>query len=122
MYVALGLSLLLAILGAVGIASPERLVALLRRLQTTGGLYGIAGLRFVLGAALLLVAPESKAPDLVRLFGIIAIVAGIATPFFGLERFRRITDWWESQGEFFLRVWAVFPLVLGLYLAWAVAP
>lgn len=114
--------LFVAALGALGLAAPARLIALVRRVQTRDGLYAIAGLRLVLGVSLLSVASASRAPDLLRALGVIAIVAAVVTPFFGLARFGKLLDWWASQGNLLIRVWALAPLALGLTLTWAVLP
>ena len=61
-YLAIGIGVLIAGLGALGVASPERLIAILRRYETPGGLRVSAVVRVVLGVALFLAAPTSKAP------------------------------------------------------------
>lgn len=63
-YLALGLSLFIAVMGALGVVSPARLFWVLRQYQTPGGLYIAAAIRVVLGVALFLAAPMSKAPDM----------------------------------------------------------
>jgi len=119
-YLVLGLSLFVAAMGALAIASPGRLLALIRRVQTPAGLYGAAALRLALGVALLLVAPTSKAPDLLRFFGMLAVAAALITPVVGLARWGKLVDWWWGQGNLVIRAWGAIPLGLGLYLAWAV--
>jgi hypothetical protein len=119
-YTALGFSLFIAAMGALGVASPARLFSILRTLQTPAGLYGSGAIRVLLGVVLLLVAPTSKAPDFLRIFGVIAVAAGIATPLVGLERVGKVMEWWIAKPGPVLRAWAAFPLALGLYLAWAV--
>ena len=57
-----------------------------------------------------------------RLLGVVIIVIGGITPFFGLERFRRLLDWWSAQGSAFVRGWAVLALLFGLSLAYALVP
>ena len=121
-YVALGISVLIAALGALGIISPARLLAFVRRVQTPGGVYVAAALRLVLGVVLLLVAPASKAPDLLRVIGVLAVAAALSTPFVGLARWRRLVEWGWGQGSLVVRAWAAIPLALGLYVAWAVLP
>lgn len=120
--VALIFSLLVAAVGALGVASPSQLLDLVRRFQTTAGLYVAAGLRIVFGAALFLAAPGSRAPELIRVLGAFVFVAGVITPLFGLERFRRLLAWWSAQGAAFVRGWAAVVLLLGLLLAYAVVP
>ncbi len=121
-WLALVLSLFIAALGALGVVSPSRLVGVVRYFQTPAGLYFAAALRVVLGVALFFAAPTSRAPELIRILGIVIIVAGVITPFFGLERFRKLLDWWFARGSIFLRAWAAIALALGLLLAYAVVP
>lgn len=120
--VALILSLFIAALGGLGVASPSRLLGVVRSFQTPAGLYYAAGLRVVLGTALFFAAPDSRAPGLLRVLGVFVIVAGVITPFFGLERYRRLLEWWSLQGPVFVRVWAACALLFGLLLTYAVAP
>jgi hypothetical protein len=121
-YVALGISVFIAALGALGVASPARLFSVLRRNETPAALYVWAAVRLVLGVALFLVAPRSRAPDLIRIVGVIAVAAGVITPVLGLARIGRVIDWWSAQRTIVLRVWAAFGLALGLFLVWAVVP
>jgi hypothetical protein len=93
-----------------------------RSIQTPIGLYFAAGLRVLLGVALLFAAPPSRAPGLIYIVGVFIIVIGVITPFFGLERFRRLVDWWSVQGSAFVRGWAVLALLFGLSLAYAIVP
>ncbi len=117
--IALGLSLFVAALGAVGMVSPMRLLGVARHFQSPAGLCAAAALRVVLGVALVFAAPTSRAPGVVRILGIIILVAGVITPLFGVERSRRLLDWWSTRGPAFMRVWAGFALVFGLLLAYA---
>jgi hypothetical protein len=118
--VALVLSLFVAVLGATGILSPKRLLGFVRHFQRPAGLYVAAILRVVFGVALFLTAPTSLSPEVIRVLGIITFVSGLVTPLFGLDRFRRILNWWSARGPVFQRVWAGFALAFGLFLAYAV--
>ena len=120
--VALIICLLASAFGALGIASPSRLLGVVRYLQTPMGLYFAAGIRVLLGVALIIAAPTSRAPGLIYILGVFIIVVGVITPFFGLARFRRLLDWWSAQGSAFIRGWAVLALVFGLSLAYAIVP
>ena len=120
--VALVLSLFVAAVGALGVVSPAKLLGLVRRFQSPAGLYGAAVFRILLGAALFVSATASRAPGTVRVAGAIIFVSGLVTPFFGVERFTRILDWWSTRGPVFLRIWAGFALAIGLLLSFAVSP
>jgi hypothetical protein len=118
--VALIICLLIAAVGALGVISPSRLLGVLRHAQSRAGLYAGSAVRVVLGVALFLASPTSRAPELIRILGVVLIVAGLITPFIGLKRFRRLLDWFQAQGSAFVRVWAIVALALGLSLAYAV--
>ena len=117
--VAIILSAVVAGMGVVGVASPAQLLAIVRKFQTPNGLYAAMGIRLVLGLALFLAAPGSRAPGVLQILGIVIMVAGLITPMFGLERFRRLLDWWSAQGLGFIRVWAACAMAFGLYLIYA---
>ena len=53
---------------------------------TPAGLYAIAVLRVAIGLLFVLAAPSSRAPRTLRVLGLIVIVAGLATPWFGVAR------------------------------------
>jgi hypothetical protein len=121
-YLAIGLCLFIAVFGAVGVVSPRRLFSILGNIQTPAGLYFASAFRVVLGVLLFLLAPSSKAPDFIRIFGVVAVVAGVVTPLVGLERVGRIMEWWTAKPDAVLRLWAAFALSLGLSLVWALLP
>lgn len=116
------LSLSVVVLGALGIVSPMMLLGVVRKFESPAGIYTAAALRIMLGVALFLSAPTSRVQEVVRILGIIIFVVGIITPLFGIERFRRLLNWWSERGPVFMRVWAGFALGFGLFLAYAVMP
>jgi hypothetical protein len=114
------LSLFIAGVGALGIAAPSHLLGFVRRFESPPGLFISAAIRILLGVTLLFSAPASLYPWAIRFLGIIFLVVGLLTPLIGINRFRRLLDWWSSQGYVFIRIWAGFALVLGLFMAYAV--
>ncbi len=119
--IALVLSLLLAAFGALGIGAPQRFLSVVRFFETPTGLYLATALRMVLGVALLFSAPMSRAPEVLRIAGFIFIVAGIIASFYSLQRSRKPPRLLAGTGVG-VRVWAAITFVLGLSLAYALAP
>ena len=119
--VAVILSLLIAALGVLGIVAPGRLVAVGRSVQTPAGLYFAGAFRVLLGLVLFFAAPDSRAPGALRILGVIIVAGGIATPLIGLERSRKLIDWWAKKGSLFLRFWGGVACGFGLWLAYTVA-
>jgi len=114
--------LIVAALGVAGVVSPARLLDVVGRAQTTFGLYAIAGLRLVLGGALLLAAPGSRAPLFLTVLGWFALVSGVLTPVVGLRGFRAVLDWWRARPDWGVRLWALLVIAFGTSLVWAVFP
>ena len=119
---ALLFSILIASIGAIGFVSPAKLFHIVRRFQSSAGLYAAAGFRVVFGLSLLFTADRSRAPEVTRIVGILVLVSGLITPLFGVDRFRRILDWWSTRPPSFQRAWAGFALAFGLLCAYTVTP
>src|SRR5215204_1903684 len=87
-------------------------------MMTLDGLYVIAVLRIVIGLVFVLAASASRAPRTLRVLGSIVIIAGLATPWFGVVRARAALDWFASAGPLFVRLDAVVGMVLGSFLVY----
>ena len=117
---ATALGLIIAAIGVLGVATPLALLEFGRSLQTTNALYIVAAVRVMFGAVLLWVAPASRTPKILRVLGVFIIVAGLFTPFFGVERSRAMFDWWSTQGPLFTRMWAMVAVAFGLFIVYVV--
>ena len=97
--VALILSILVAVLGGWGFVSPQKLADLTRRFLTPGGLFLAAVIRILFGLVFVFAAPHSRAPELVRVIGVISRVAGVMTPLLRVDQHRKILGWWVDGGR-----------------------
>ena len=116
------LSALFAGLGAVGVLWPETLIEFGRMFATPNGLFLAAGLRIVFGGSLLIAARASRAPTVLRWFGAAILIAGLATPLFGVERARSVLAAMSADGGAWVRVIGAVAIVLGSSFVWALAP
>jgi hypothetical protein len=119
---AMAVGFVVAAIGVLGVAAPSVLLELGRSLQSAGGLYVVAAVRIGFGTILLWAAPNSRTPLTLRIFGVFIIIAGLVTPFFGVDRSRAMFDWWATQGSFFTRAWPIAAVVFGLFIAYAASP
>ena len=117
---ALLVALFAIVVGVVGIFKPDSLMTIGWYVVTPVGLYVIAAVRVVIGLVLMLVAPISRVPRTLRVLGAVVLVAGLATPLFGVERTRAILDWVSTQGTALIRVVAGLVLATGGLVAFAV--
>jgi hypothetical protein len=113
--------LLIVALGLVGIVAPGVLVTLGLHAVTPVGLYVVAALRVVIGLVLLGASSASRMPRTLRVCGIVALAAGLTTPFLGVERARVIMNWWLAGAPLVMRLWALLAVAFGSFLIYAVA-
>ncbi len=121
-FLAMALGLVVAAIGVLGFTAPSTLLEFGRSLQSAGALYVVATVRIAFGAILFWAAPDSRSPRTMRVLGGLIILAGVATPFFGVERSRNVLDWWSTQGSFVARAWPGAAVVLGLFIAYSAVP
>ena len=119
---AMALGFFMSAIGILGFAAPSVLLELGRSLQSAGGLYVVAAVRIGFGTILFWAAPDSRTPRILRVLGMFIVIAGLVTPFIGVERSRVMFDWWWTQGPFFTRAWPLVAVGLGLFIAYSTSP
>ena len=115
---AMSLGFIVAAIGVLALAAPSVLLELGRTLQSPTGLYVVAAVRVGFGTILLWAASNSRTPRTLRILGVFIIIAGLVTPFLGVDRTRAAFDWWSTQGSFFARAWPVAAVGFGLFIAY----
>lgn len=103
-------------------ASAAALVAPLRLLDWVGhsfgwGLLALGSvLRIGMGLVLFFAGMTAYWPDFVQTAGFLIGIAGLALPFVGLERVRRIVAWASERGPGVVRAAALLGVALGVAL------
>ena len=116
------IALLLIVQGIIGLTAPTTFVGIVRWFQTPPMVYLAAVLRVAIGLVLVCAASESRAPKFLRVFGLIIVIGGLLSPFFGMQFATLILDWWSARGPSLVRVFAGVSLALGLLTTYAIAP
>ena len=116
------MSALLAGLGAIGVVYPDFLLEVGRHLVTPNGLLVAAGIRMLFGGLLLTVAATSRAPNLLRVFGAVILIAGLLTPLYGPERSASLLQIAAANRGAYFRIGGTFAILLGLSFVWALSP
>jgi hypothetical protein len=116
------IGVLVMAIGILGVVAPSLVLDASRFAQTPVGLYSVAAIRVVFGLVLIQVAATSRTPKVLRLIGAFILLAGIVTPFLGVDRARAMADWWFAQGITFMRSWAALAVIFGLFIIYAVKP
>jgi len=110
-------------MAALGIFVPQKLIGWVKdTLDKDWGIYLAVGVRLLLGAALIIAAPNSRFPQVFLVLGWIAIVAAVTLALLGRKRLRRFVAWWlEKFSPAAIRVWLVFGLGFGGFLIYGVS-
>ena len=87
----------IAAMGVVIIVKPALGHDLTRLFADKTGMWIATAIRAVLALGLLAAAGESKAPMLLRLLGLLILIVAIVMPILGLDRHRRLIDWWLAR-------------------------
>jgi len=121
-WVAIAFGAVIAAIGIVGLADPALLLDATSFMQTSVGLYIAAVFRVVFGVVLIWIAGTSRMPRTLRILGAFIVLAGIITPFVGVERVHAIVEWWSAQDVVFMRTWATVAVIFGIFIIYAVTP
>jgi hypothetical protein len=86
-----------SLMGMLIIVKPALAHDLTRLFADKTGMWVATAIRAVLGLGLFAAASDSKAPILLRILGLLILIVAILMPILGLERHRRMIDWWLAR-------------------------
>ena len=79
-------------------------------------LYGLAALRIVIGAILLLAARQSTIPWIVAVIGVLPITGGVVILVMGIEKGKKMMEIWQAKPHKMYRQLSIVPIVVGAIL------
>jgi len=110
----------IAATGVLVIVLPARANDLKRLFADKTGLWVATAIRAVLGLGLFASAADSKAPGILRILGGLILIVAIATPLLGLDRHRRMIDWWLARDRKIQIICGAAAFVFGVVLIYAI--
>ncbi len=114
-------ALVTIVVGIVGIISPSSLTAIRRvYFATPGRIYAAGAVRLAMGLVVILAAPSSRAPRILRVLGVVMCLQTL-TPLFAPDRARAILEWEAIRDTALLRAGAAVSFAAGVFLAFAVS-
>ena len=108
--------------GVAGLLVPDTILSLRSLAGTQSALLVFGALRAAIGVVLIMAAPGSRVPRTLQAAGAVMLLAGLATPLFGVERTRAVLGWEAAQGPWLIRVGGAIVLAAGGLLAVALRP
>lgn len=119
--IVLAFGVVVAALCVWGIAVPEKMIGFVYGVTAKDwGIHLAVILRLLLGAALVIAAPRSRFPATFEILGWIAIAAAVVLLFMGRARLRKLVAWLERMPQPLIRVWLLFGVVFGVFLAYGI--
>ena len=86
-----------AAMGVVVIVKPALAHEWSRLLADKTGMWIVTAIRAVLALGLFAAASDSKAPMVLRLLGLLILIIAIVVPILGVDRHRRMIEWWLAR-------------------------
>jgi uncharacterized protein YjeT (DUF2065 family) len=118
----LAVGLLITAAGVVVSLVPSAVIRFAQHAVTPFELYASAITRVGIGVLFIVAAPTSRMPRLLRVFGMIAVMAGLVTPLLGVARAQSIADWVSHQGLGLVRSFGLLALAIGTATVYACGP
>jgi hypothetical protein len=106
---------------AWGVVTPDKLMKSVTLVldQKWGIHFGVI-VRLVLGAALIIAAPQSSFPSVFEVLGWIAILAALGLVVIGRNNIRKLISWFERLARPVIRLWLLFGMAFGGFLVYGV--
>ena len=108
--------------GIIGVISPTSLITVGYHALSSVALYVAATVRIGIGVVLIGAATGARMPKTMRVLGTVILLAGLSTPFVGVERARAMLDWWSGNSTLFLRLSLCVAIAIGAFILYAVDP
>jgi hypothetical protein len=109
---------LVILASAITFVAPDLRLSVERSVITPVGLYAIAALRIAIGLAFVAAAKASRAPRTIRTLGLIVIVAGLMTPWFGVARAQAAVNWFANAGPLLTHLDGIVGMAVGGFLVY----
>ena len=110
----------MAAMGVTVIVAPAKAHDLARLFVDKTGMWVASAIRAVFALGLLAAASESKAPMVLRLLGLLILIVAILIPILGLDRHRRMIDWWIARPRMAQIFWGAATFVFGIALIYLI--
>ena len=110
----------IATMGVIVIMKPALAHNWTRLLADKTGMWIATAIRAVLALGLLAAASESKAPMLLRIVSLLILIVAIAVPILGVDRHRRMIDWWLARNRKIEMICGAAAFVIGIGLIYLI--
>jgi hypothetical protein len=114
-----GLGVLIAAIGLTGVVIPRILIGLVQHWRGSARLWFAVSIRLVLGVVFIAVAPDCRAPMVVRAVGLVSVAAALGMIVLGSAGLDKFINWWLGRPLPYVRLWASGAIAFGALLIYA---
>jgi len=107
-------AVLMIVISALGVAAPERLLAIIAGWSADRRLHVAVGTRLVLGVIFLLGARSCRVPAVIYAFGVLAVLAAIVLLGLGSVRLDALIHWWSLRPPLLIGAWCLVGVLVGM--------
>ncbi len=119
--IVLALGIAVCVLSAWGMYATDKIWNLVNgAMEKDWGIYVAVIARLLLGAALIIVAPQSRFPLAFEILGWFAIVAAVLILIIGRDKLRRFVAWFQRFSQAMIRAWLLFGIAFGAFLIYGI--
>ncbi len=119
--VVLALGIVVCALSAWGMYAPDKIWKLVNgAMERDWGIHVAVVARLLLGATLIIAAPDSRFPRIFEILGWLAIVAAVVILFAGRDRLRNFVASFERMSQALIRIWLLFGIAFGAFLVYCI--
>ena len=119
--IVLALGIAVCVLSAWGMFTMDKIWNLVSgAMEKDWGIYVAVIARLLLGAALIIVAPESRFPLGFEILGWFAIVAAVLILIIGRDKLRRFVAWLQRFSQATNRTWLLFGIAFGAFVVYGI--
>jgi hypothetical protein len=113
--------LLISTVSLLGVLFPMWLVGGVKQAwQKKGAMFLAVIVRIALGSTLIAAAPQTGFPAVVRIIGVLGLIAAVVLPIVGWQRIDDLMAWFQGRPPVLIRVWCTFGVLAGAFVVVAV--
>ncbi len=119
--IVLALGIAVCVLSAWGMYATDKIWSLVNgAMEKDWVIYVAVIARLLLGAALIIVAPQSRFPLAFEILGWFAIVAAVLILIIGRDKLRRFVAWFQRFSQAMIRAWLLFGIAFGAFIIYGI--
>ena len=113
------IGIFITVMGLVFALSPTGMKQVLDFFAKGKRVYLIGILRILFGIIFLLAASLCKWTEVIRVLGILFIIAGSFIFILGIRKVKSVVEWWSKKPALTLRLLSLVPVILGVLIIYA---